>query len=70
MIKCPKCGSDDFNLGDYSEYRAYDDVLMTIDATDKKCEGFSVWAKCNKCSCEFTINFQMTGTEIIEETTR
>jgi len=60
-VKCPRCNSDDFDLGDYQHHHAYDDVVDSISATQEKYRGFSVWAYCKKCRYVFYINFSITS---------
>jgi len=63
--KCPNCGSRNYELGDYTDHMAYDDVVDSIGAVDEKDEGFSVWVKCLNCGTEYYINFEITGTELV-----
>jgi len=66
-VKCPNCGSANFDLGDYTHDMAYDDVVDAINATEEKDEGFSVRARCSDCGCEFYINFEIVSREIIKD---
>jgi len=61
-VKCPRCGSDDFDLGDYTHHLAYDDVVDSISNDGS----FQVWAYCQKCRYVFYINFEITNLQATE----
>jgi len=65
-VKCPKCNSDDFDLGDYTHHAAYDDVVDSISDDGS----FRVWAHCNKCDAIFWIRFDITALDYDEEETK